>query len=500
MSQAIEFTEFTEPGTARSGSIYDLSVVLFRPETIFEERIDPTRWVVFAPDFEGLPILIDEGTYQMLHAFDGGAIVSDVLAQQLDTVSSLLTISSLEEHGFLRPEPATLPYPAPPPRHRPRDFSIWLHITNMCNLKCSYCFVGEKTKEGMTTDVMHKVANDIRSTVEPYGTQEVAIKFAGGEPTISVPRMQEFREILLDTMQGTEAKIRFAVLSNGTLVDDLLINFLTETNTHISISLDGYGDAHDIYRVNAAGKGSWRTVSRNIERLISHDIRPYIMGTVSRESCHSLPELVAWIYRHGLNARLSVVRNPGSSWAGGDRRNEYAEYNAILAEAFDQAFTVLEDPSVVMDLRYGLDLCELEFDRPQRGITCGTGDSHLVIRPDGTLVACPMTIQDKGLIPAGDLFKTAAATFPHLPSERHYERIEDDCLNCRWFGVCAGGCPVTNLRVKGHAFTRSPLCSFYKAVIPRYLRFFATKMRQAELSTRDEAVVAVPSQTRIAGC
>lgn len=463
-------------------SLYDLSVRLYLPETLFEEQVDQERWVLFAPDFAGLPVLIDEATRALLHSFANGATVTDVLARQPDAVSALLTISSLEERGFLRAAPACLPYPAPPPRRDARDFSIWLHITNMCNLKCAYCFVGEKTNDGMTTEVMKKVAENIRTTTDARGTQEIAVKFAGGEPTISVPRMEQFRAILLSEMEGSSAHVRFGVLSNGTLVNDQLVRFLKETGTSISISLDGYGDAHDIFRVNAAGKGSWDTVSANVETLIAHGIRPYIMGTISRDSCRSLPELVSWIYARKLNCRLSVVRNPGASWSGGDRRQEYAEYNRVLAEAFDRAFTVLEDPGVAIDLRYGLDLCELEFDHPSQGITCGTGDSHLVIKPDGSLVACPMTIQDKGIISAGDLLATARATFEYSPADRHYERLEDDCLSCRWFGVCSGGCPITNLRIKGHAFTRSPLCSFYQSVIPRYLRFYGTKMRQAEIN------------------
>ena len=154
--------------------------------------------------------------------------------------------------------------------------------------------------------------------------------------------------------------------------------------------------------------------------------------------------------------------------------------NAQLAAAFDAAFTALEDPAVFIDLRYGLEICELNFDHPSAGVTCGIGDNHLVIKPDGTLASCPMTVMDEGVSCSGDLFEAAARTFVHAPAERFYEREGDDCLHCQWFGVCAGGCPVTNLRIKGHAFTRSPLCSFYKAVIPRYLRFFGTKLLQAE--------------------
>jgi len=102
----------------------------------------------------------------------------------------------------------------------------------------------------------------------------------------------------------------------------------------------------------------------------------------------------------------------------------------------------------------------------------------LIIKPDASMVSCPMTVAEDGIFSDGDLLETAHKTFAYSPSDRHV--AEDDCLHCKWYGVCSGGCPITNLRIKGHAFTRSPLCSFYKSVIPRYLRFFGKKLLQAE--------------------
>jgi uncharacterized protein len=459
---------------------YDLSAWLYRAETLFEHRVDSDRWLIFAPDHSGLPVLLTNDLYALLHRFDDGACVGGILSAQPNFLASVHAVSALEEHGFLRGRPARLPYIVPPRSEERGDISVWLHITNACNLKCSYCFVGEKTNEGMDPDVMQLVARNIRTTTDRYGTGKVHIKFAGGEPTAFVPRMRRFREVLLREMEGSATRVQFGMLSNGTLVNDRLIDFLKEIDAGISISVDGFGEAHDIYRVYASGKGSWDIVSRNVQRLVEAGIHPYITPTISEASCHTLPDLVRWIYGLGLHARLQVVRNPGSSWAGGDRRAEYQAMNAKLAAAFDEAFTALEGPDTFIDLRYGLEICELNFEHPSAGVTCGIGDNHLVIKPDGTLASCPMTVMDKGVSCSGDLFEAAAKTFEHTPQERHFEREEDDCLHCQWFGVCAGGCPITNLRVKGHAFTRSPLCSFYKAVIPRYLRFYGTKMVQAE--------------------
>src|SRR5580692_3929970 len=62
-----------------AASLYDLSVQLYLPQTLFEEQADQNKWVLFAPDFAGLPVLIDRPTRELLHAFAEGARVTDVI-------------------------------------------------------------------------------------------------------------------------------------------------------------------------------------------------------------------------------------------------------------------------------------------------------------------------------------------------------------------------------------------------------------------------------------
>lgn len=470
-------------------STFDIGATLHYPDTLFTEQLGE-RVVVFAPDRPGLPVVLDKRAFSILRAFRGGAVVAEALAADGDFSYALGVVDGLEERGLPRETPTSMPYPVPPPPPPAKNFSMWLHITNWCNLGCGYCFVGEKTHEGMSDEAMMSTVRDIKQTALRKGTEQVDVKFAGGEPRLVLPRMEYFRKLLLAEMDGTGVRVNFGILSNGTAVTDRLLEFLKRTGTSMSISIDGFEDSHDIHRVfKGTQRGSWEVMSRNIETLVAHGIRPYIMGTVSEESCATLPELVRWIYQHGLRARLSVVRQPDGSWEGG-REREYIRLCATLAEAFDRAFTVLEDPEVMFDLRNGLDLCELNFEYPTQGATFGIASNHLVIKPDASLVSCPMTVQEEGVPSDGDLLDTCAKTFSPRPAERHVEPGRTDCRECKWFPVCSGGCPVTNLRIKGHAFTRSPLCAFYKSVIPRYLRFFGTKLIQAEeRAARDEPLL-----------
>jgi uncharacterized protein len=470
--------------------VCDLSARLFKSGRIFEHRMDD-HWVLFAPDWPGFPIIVNEWIHDILDCFQKGVVVSDVLAEipsngtsQYDFDSTFSAISFLEVKGFLRGEPSTLPYQIPTDTGavKSHSFAVWLHINNNCNLACSYCFVKEKSHTTMSTEVIRSTAHTIANTAKLNRIKQVDLKFAGGEPTLVVPLMEMFQDLLLEELRGTDIVLQTAVLSNGTILSQRLISFLKRPNTGIGISLDGYGTSHDTFRVfKNSKKGSWKTIMRNIEILREHSITPYIMSTISAETSESLPQLVKWIYKNNFRTRLSIVREPkcGLDCSSQQLHNEYKLLCDTMNDAFERVFAELEDPSVFIDLRNALEICELHFDNPANGVSCGIGKTHIVIKPNGNLVSCPMTINENGVTPSSDLLSSCRECFDYSPSQRRCESRDDDCLYCKWFPVCAGGCAITNLRINGHPFTKSPICDFYKYIIPRYLIFFGRKLLHA---------------------
>jgi uncharacterized protein len=385
-----------------------------------------------------------------------------------------------------------------------QELSIWLHVNNYCNLDCDYCFV-EKDHAAMTREVMAATISRIVCTARKHGTQRIGLKFGGGEPTLSVPAMEWFHDRLLRELEGTGVTLSTGVVSNGTVASDRLIAFLRRPRVALSISLDGFGaTSHDRYRVFVgSGEGSWDVIMRNVDRFLANGIVPGINATISEQTSATLPELVRWIFGRGLRARLSVVRQPTEDrfreWgvvrlrtsrdARPDIRDAYAGLNRSMKAAFEAAFAELEKPEVAIDLRNGLRICELTFDQPSFTSCCGIGSNHVVIQEDGRLASCPMTLREANVEPSDDLVTSTRETFASSPME-HDRGGEKSCLDCRWFPVCVGGCPVNNERMTGRAFTVSPLHEFYEYVIPRYVVFFGRKLLQEERRRRGAARVA----------
>ena len=170
------------------------------------------------------------------------------------------------------------------------------------------------------------------------------------------------------------------------------------------------------------------------------------------------------------------MRNLGSSWEKYESRlADYREYCCQLLNAFDEAFSVLESPSYTLCLPKALTIAELSFDHPLPGVCCGMGRNHLVIRNDGNLAGCPMTVSEQSSIPSDDLL-ASMRQFAPIPQTRD---AASECLRCKWYRVCGGDCSITNSRLHGNMFAQSPLCPLWKGLIPRYLVFYGKKLEQA---------------------
>ncbi len=462
---------------------YDLQTEMFLSSRVYSVPAGKHR-LVFSPDTYGAPFLVSREIWTLIEQFQEGASVGSALMEGmpggLDFGELLDVVSFLEQRGVLRGDPTPGRYLATRLDQTPaREISVWFHINNHCNLDCGYCFV-HKFKSFMDDETFTTFADNLEATVTARELTGITVKFAGGEPTLDLKRLEAYHHELKRRMEALGVRYRSAILSNGTAVTDKLIAFLRNEGVSLSISLDGYGaEGHDTYRVyKNSRKGSWDRIKRNIDLLLSRDIRPYITATISGRSSSTLPELVEWIFSNGMRTRLGVVREPDEAWD--DRAGMKAAYKRLtdtLSGNFEKAFAVLEDDRFRMNPVSDITICELRFASPSFSAPCGIGSSHIVLQDDGRIASCPMTIrEDSARDTEEDLLSAMAGTFA-LDADRRNSR-QKNCLDCQWFPVCVGGCPVNNERANGDPYTISPLHDFYQYVIPRFLNFCAHKLQQ----------------------
>lgn len=136
-----------------------------------------------------------------------------------------------------------------------------------CNLRCAYCFV--RHKKPVCNDPAYITAyltamyeRDARLNFydNPYAPR---IGFIGGEPLLHPELIDHALTFAheLNMKYGLNEDIRCTIATNGTLiagsreVQDLLTKW--KDRVHVIFSIDGTKEAHDMFRVDADGRGSW---------------------------------------------------------------------------------------------------------------------------------------------------------------------------------------------------------------------------------------------------
>ena len=108
-----------------------------------------------------------------------------------------------------------------------------LHLTNDCNLQCSYCYVCQKPEYMNRSTAEHAVRLAAAS-----GEPSCGIIFFGGEPLLC-------RDTIRDTVAYCRAmererpvRFHFKMTTNGTLLDREFLEFSRKENIFIALSHD----------------------------------------------------------------------------------------------------------------------------------------------------------------------------------------------------------------------------------------------------------------------
>ncbi len=151
----------------------------------------------------------------------------------------------------------------------PQAFHLLAKPTGaVCNLECEYCFFLSKEMlypGSRLRRADHLLEEYVRQLIEAHAHSPlVTIAWQGREPTLIgldfFGRSVELARQYLRRGQRAEHTIQ----TNGTLLDEQWAAFFKANDFLVGISVDGPQEAHDRYRVNKGGKGSFDDVMRGL--------------------------------------------------------------------------------------------------------------------------------------------------------------------------------------------------------------------------------------------
>lgn len=146
---------------------------------------------------------------------------------------------------------------------------ITLHVSNDCNLRCKYCYANggsyNQTRRLMTLET----ANSFINFCEKNFNYVKRIVFFGGEPILNLNIMEYICKRFNDDFHSNKISFipEFAIITNGTILTDRIIEFINKYISIITVSIDGLKDINDANRIDKNGKGSFDRISRFIQTI-----------------------------------------------------------------------------------------------------------------------------------------------------------------------------------------------------------------------------------------
>jgi uncharacterized protein len=430
-----------------------------RASDLYRAPLPDRHTLFFNPQGSAGVVVLDELAAQILDAFPRpvtAATASRSLGElPLDTVR--VTAGSLQRLGLLR-------YAASSsfcPDVLPQTLTAWLHVTARCNLACPYCYA-HRNRRSMSPEIGRAAVEAVFRSAQANGFRAVKFKYAGGEPTLNFPVVEEIHRCAQRAAKETGIALKSVLLSNGIALTDRMLEWMIESDVRLMISLDGIGEVHDRQRSRPGGEGSFLQVSSAIDRARSMGLRPHLSTTITSHNVAHLADVAAFALERDLLFNLNFVRpTPGSP--------ELAPSSEQLISGVGAALDVIESRLPSYRLIDGL------LDRCITGVphayTCGVGRSYLVIGPSGQLARCHMELDE----PVGSIWDPTPLTIVRnrAPGLRNAPvDSKEGCRDCQWRYICAGGCPLTSLG------GRSPYCAVYRVFLPKLLRLEGRRLKR----------------------
>jgi radical SAM protein with 4Fe4S-binding SPASM domain len=170
---------------------------------------------------------------------------------------------------------------------RPEDYPLLTVLPNQkCNLRCSYCYsaAGRSNLESDIETLKRTIDFFIRS--KKHNDKPLTISFmGGGEPVLSWKLLQE--SIIYAGQQAADEnkRIDFTIITNGTIMKDEILDFISDNRVNISISFE------IIEEIQNQQRGCYLQVVNTIYKLIQKGITPQINATITPANVHRQVEM-----------------------------------------------------------------------------------------------------------------------------------------------------------------------------------------------------------------
>lgn len=196
--------------------------------------------------------------------------------------------TSLEAEAFVTETEQLQDYPIRHVSSDPKDFrTLMLLPNNKCNFHCDYCYSSKGRNSHEMSEGMLKKALEWFITPDRLpGEKLTLIIIGGGEPLLSWNIVKRSVELALELNKKREGDLYVSVITNCSIINEEIIDFLNRTGCGICASYDILEDVQSKHR------GHYHEVTENINIYSGKGVDVGITTVVTEENINRMVEMV----------------------------------------------------------------------------------------------------------------------------------------------------------------------------------------------------------------
>jgi len=329
--------------------------------------------------------------------------------------------------------------------------AMCLHIAHDCNMRCRYCFASTGDFGGARGTMSPEVGRAAIDFIlaRSLKVKNLEIDFFGGEPLLAMDTVKEVVRYAREKEKEYHKNFRFTITTNGTLLDDEIIDFINDEMSNVVLSIDGRREINDKTRFFEDGSGCYDMILPQYKKLVSlrGEKSYYVRGTFTRHNLDFSND-VLHLANEGfeqISVEPVVTKDKELAFTEDDLDQIYAEYDKLADD-------IIESRKNGKYFNFFHFMADLD-DGPciyKRTKGCGSGSEYVAVTPTGDIYPCHQFVEHEE-------FRLGSVLDQTLDDEKR-QSFQDcnigngtlkQCANCWDKYFCGGGCAANNYKFTG---------------------------------------------------
>jgi uncharacterized protein len=343
---------------------------------------------------------------------------------------------------------------------------VVLHVSQVCNLNCVYCYAVElnKANKFMTVETAAQVVD---RTMDLAVDGLASVKFLGGEPTLAWPVIEYLMDAYTAASQrrGVQPP-RYTTVTNGTKMTPAMIASAGRHEMYVLVSVDGPQEIHDQLRPHRGGAGSYYKATATLRAMIDAGVNVAVESVFTRQHFEAgiTPQMMIDHFL-SLGVREFQIAPAVGVWHESDTIDQMKQVAELFVDAARGSIRSHRTPHpyLLRGIQFVLDGFAL---RERRRHVCGAGRTFMGINYDGEAFPCYLLESPDtsyGLIGASwDQQRYESIRRRFVQNGKEYHPV---CREC-WANEICQSCLGTSWQISPE-ITKPPawFCQFQKMLI-----------------------------------